>query len=186
MRRRWAADAAGTFRWRALFCGRGVDIGAGDDPVPLPECQPFDREHGDANHILNTLSPASFDWLHSSQCLEHVNDPQAVFRQWVQLVKPGGHIIITVPSWELYEGMRWPSRWNPEHKSTWSLWQKGSPARWHVHVPTWLDSLRAEGRVLRCALVDTNYDYTVAGVIDQTFDPVAAVEAFIEVVIQGQ
>lgn len=179
MRRRWEEE---TFPWKQIFTGNGIDVGVGDDPILGLYCTPFDKRDGDANRLSSYFPANHFDWLHSSQSLEHMLNPHLSIRDWIKVVKPGGHLICTVPSWELYEGMVWPSRWNSDHKSTFSLWQKGSPAKIHVYVPEFLEELGL--KVNLCRLVDTNYDYSVGTRIDQTFKFGNGVEAFIEFVIQ--
>jgi SAM-dependent methyltransferase len=102
------------------FAGSVLDIGSGPDPV-VPHAQPFDREHGDANEIARYLPSASFDCVHSSHCLEHMNDARHALAQWWSLVRPGGYLIITVPDEGLYEQGFWPSQFNVEHKATFRL-----------------------------------------------------------------
>jgi SAM-dependent methyltransferase len=107
------------FRAR-YFAGTVLDIGSGPDPV-VPHAQPFDREHGDANEIARYLAGAEFDCVHSSHCLEHMNDPRQAVAQWWSLVRPGGHLIVIVPDEALYEQGFWPSQFNVEHKATFRI-----------------------------------------------------------------
>jgi SAM-dependent methyltransferase len=184
MRRRYIEDALGHFPWMKLFRGDGIDVGCGPDKIPFDRCVAFDKEQGDANNLLDHFPPNHFSYLHSSQSLEHMTDPEAALRSWIGVVKPRGHIIVTVPSWELYEGMVFPSRFNPDHKSTWSLWQKDSPAPIHIYVPEWLRKFKDVAKVVRCELVDNHYDYKLGTKRDQTLPEDAGVEAFIEFVLQ--
>jgi hypothetical protein len=80
--------------------------------------------------------------------------------------------------------MVWPSRYNPDHKSTFSMWQKGSPAPNHVLFPDWLKDNFSEHKVEICRLVDTNYNYKLGTSVDQTFNRENAVEAFIEFILK--
>jgi SAM-dependent methyltransferase len=105
---------------RTYFSGRVIDIGCGPDLV-VPHAVPFDREQGDAQHILDYFSGETFDCVHSSHCLEHMQDVKAALRQWWALVKPGGHLVIVVPHEELYEQGAWPSLFNRDHKATFNL-----------------------------------------------------------------
>jgi SAM-dependent methyltransferase len=178
--------------WKSVFVGRGLDVGPGDDPL-LPGWFPgigevvfFDKQHGDANRLSAYFPPESFDFIHSSQSLEHMFDPTACVKDWLTLLKKGGWLICTVPSWELYEGMIWPSRFNWDHKSTWSLSLNGSPAPIHIHVPKWLAKLRDTDRVIQeyhYQLCDGGYNYRVGPGLDQTIPPNGA-EAFIEFVMR--
>ena len=106
------------------FAGSVLDIGSGPDPV-VPHAQPFDREHGDANEISRFLAGAQFDCVHSSHCLEHMDNPRHTIAQWWSLVRPGGHLVVIVPDEELYEQGFWPSQFNVEHKATFRL--EGAP-----------------------------------------------------------
>lgn len=99
--------------------GTGLDIGCGPDPI-LPGVRAFDVGDGDANEITAYVSD-SFDFVFSSHCLEHMHDPRHALRQWWQLVKPGGHLIVIVPDEDLYEQGYFPSVFNPDHKATFTL-----------------------------------------------------------------
>lgn len=181
MKRRWAEVGVGDsgVRWAAVFRGKGADIGCGPDKIPLPDCAGFDIKDGDANKLSEYVAKDSLDYIHSSQSLEHMTDPVAAVHEWLKCIKPGGYLVVTVPSWELYESMRWPSKHNPDHRSTFSLWQKGSPSPHHCKMPEWLYQFNCE--ILVCRLVDTNFDYS-EGMLnrDQTWDEKACVECWIE------
>lgn len=185
LRRRMIEDAKGIFPWRSILSGRGIDVGCGPAKLPYAECRGFDLEDGDANQLHKYFEPESFDYIHSSQSLEHMRSPDVVYDSWLRVLKPGGFIIITVPSWELYEGMRWPSVYNPDHKSTWSMNLKGSPAGVnHVHVPSWLERNIHRARPLLMRQLAENYNYTVGVADDQTWEENDAVEPWIEIVLQ--
>jgi len=182
-RRRICEEATGGIKWSHFLQGRGIDVGCGPDPLPYPDTLPFDMDDGDANHLSRFFQEGEFDWLHSSQSLEHMVDPMAALLDWIKVVKSGGHLIVTVPSWELYEGMVWPSRWNPDHKSTWSMVMKGSPAPHHIHVPSFLPRLNSVADVLISRQLDCNYDYKAGTSFDQTWVESAGVEPWIEFVL---
>jgi SAM-dependent methyltransferase len=105
---------------RALS-GKGLDIGAGDDPV-RPDVQRFDVEHGDANRVTAFVTDLeSFDYVYSSHCLEHMHDPAVALADWWKLVKPGGTMMVIVPDEDLYEQGYWPSIFNSDHKATFTV-----------------------------------------------------------------
>lgn len=180
MRRRWCEDADGIFPWRSVFVGKGLDVGCGDDKIPFDDCRGFDLLDGDANFLDKHFEKATFDYVHGSQVMEHLHDPDDAMLRWSKLVKSGGHIIITVPSWELYEGKVWPSRYNPDHKVTWSMKAKESPAPRHIYCPDW----HPVGQRLMCRELDVNYDHSVGTTIDQTLWESDAVEPWIEFVFK--
>ena len=96
------------------FVGNGLDVGGGPDPLGLyvelfPRMQGvkvWDKEDGDAE-TLDGIEDGQFDFVHSSHCLEHLEDPLAGLQNWFRAVKPGGHLIVTVPDedMEIIESM---------------------------------------------------------------------------------
>lgn len=102
------------------FKGRTIDIGCGDDLV-VPDAEPFDKPHGDANEITKFRLAQSYDTVYSSHCLEHMYDAPKAIASWWELVRPGGFLIVVVPDEDLYELGFWPSLFNPDHKATFRL-----------------------------------------------------------------
>ena len=81
----------------SLLKGRGLDIGAGLDPITT-DVQTFDKHQGDANRIDEYIDQ-EFDFVFSSHCLEHMCDPWDALARWWKLVrnKAGGHhYLITI------------------------------------------------------------------------------------------
>ena len=100
--------------------GVTLDIGAGRDPVS-PGAIVFDKPQGNAENIFEHFQHESFDSVFSSHCLEHINEPKLVIRDWFALVKPGGHLFVIVPDEDLYEQGHFPSIFNNDHKSTFTI-----------------------------------------------------------------
>ena len=107
-----------------LFSGEGIDIGCGPDPI-MPNAKPFDIDDGDANCITQYVDK-KFDYVFSSHCLEHMHDPVKAILEWWQLLKPSGYLIFTVPDEDLYEQGYFPSLFNDDHKSTFTISKKQS------------------------------------------------------------
>lgn len=178
--------------FQRAFRGRGIDIGAGPDPLHaglgfpgIESCEVFDMEHGDANHIDELRPPESYDFVHASQSLEHMHVPGLALARWLRLVRPGGWLVFTVPDWTLYEGRVWPSRHNPDHKTCWGLGPRTpddtAPAPPYVDVCKMLAHF-PEAQVMLLQIADTRYDYSKLGTsLDQTLSCDA--EAFIEAVL---
>jgi ADP-heptose:LPS heptosyltransferase len=89
--------------------GHGLDIGCQRDPI-TPDCVTFDRQPwpevtqtGDARKL--PFGDATFDFVWSSHCLEDIPDTDAVLREWLRVLKPGGTIGLYVPHPELYKGI---------------------------------------------------------------------------------
>lgn len=180
-RRRFVENKTKVFPWSSVFRGSGIDVGCGSDKLPYDNCKGFDKEQGDANHLSEYIV-WKVNYIHASQSLEHMLDPAAAVNDWLKCIKPKGYIIVTVPDWCLYEHMIWPSKFNTDHKSTWSLWLKDSYCPTHCWLPNWLKQFQV--KILRCQLIDTNYNYKLPPTIDQTLDESAGVEAFIEFVLK--
>ena len=111
---------------RSLLQGKGIDVGCGPDPISAT-CQRFDVEDGDANRITDHVTDlGSFDFVASIHSLEHMRSPEASLRDWWALVRPGGVLLLVVPDEDLYEQGYWPSIFNPEHQSTFTLSKQAS------------------------------------------------------------
>lgn len=185
MRRRWREDYSEGYPWCRLFRGAGLDVGCGDDKLPFEKCQGFDKDDGDANDLTTYFPSETFNYIHASQALEHMVNPRAALNSWLAVTKRLGHIIVTVPDFVLYEQLNWPSKFNPDHRSTWSMTLTGSPAGDnHIHVPTFLAAI-PNTRVELCGVVDANYNYALLGTgTDQTLPEDAGVECWIEFVLK--
>lgn len=179
--------------WQRVFVGRGIDIGAGDDPVVregrwpnVMSCEDFDCGQGDANYMLRYCEPAAYDFVYSSHCLEHLYDPHRAIREWWALVKPGGHLVVVVPDEDLYEQGVWPSRFNADHKWTFTVFKaQGQGMSWSprsINVLSLITDNLSTSRVMLLRVADTGYDYNLRHV-DQTLPPFEA-EAAIEVVVR--
>ncbi|WP_375600726.1 methyltransferase domain-containing protein [Brevundimonas sp. SH203] len=59
----------------------------------------------------------SQDTVYSSHCLEHISDPLSVIQDWHRVTKIGGHIIIAVPSRDLFERRRRPHHYGTKNTS---------------------------------------------------------------------
>lgn len=139
----------------SILQGSGIDIGCGPDPITA-DCDRFDLQDGDANEISRFVSKR-FDFVYSSHCLEHMRDPEAALRQWWTLVKPGGHLFFLVPDEDLYEQGVFPSRFNGDHKSTFTISKASSWSPVSVNVLDLVTALPGS-RLVSIKLQDRNYD----------------------------
>lgn len=169
-----------------IFKGVVLDVGSGDDPLVWGDTYivPFDTPQGDANKIDQYYPPDKFDCVHGSQVMEHMFDPVTFFDRCLKITKPGGYVVMTIPDFDLYEHRVWPSQYNGDHKTCWSLWRtpkdcpRGVPM---VHVPGFVKRLNELGHDADCRLITTNYDFLKQD-IDQTFKFEDGVECFIEII----
>jgi SAM-dependent methyltransferase len=136
--------------------GNGIDIGPADDAV-TPNVRRFDMEHGDAN-VISQFVKEQFDFVYASHCLEHMHKPREAVLEWWKLVKPGGHLFFAVPDEDLYEqGVFPPSRFNPDHKATFTISKTKSWSPLSINVLDLAQSLPG-GIIMKIALQDHNYD----------------------------
>jgi SAM-dependent methyltransferase len=136
--------------------GKVLDIGAGADLV-CSHAQAFDLKHGDANYVDDYFEIESFDVVHSSHCLEHMHQPVDAIHRWWKLVKQGGYLIIVVPDETLYEQGIWPSLFNADHKSAFTLDDyKNKP---HVFNLKKICGELINAEIVNVELQDLNYSY---------------------------
>lgn len=150
--------------------GRGLDIGAGDDPFqPVAgECRAWDRKHGDGDAAkLPGVAAGSLDYVYSSHCLEHLPDPLAALRRWTEVVRPGGFLYLAVPDYDLYEGGK--GLRNRFHKTAFSLHRPADPSIPLLNLPELLSGpLRGSLRLWYLGLCDDRYDHRLGTSVDQT------------------
>jgi predicted SAM-dependent methyltransferase len=182
--RRRKNDWRFTNRW---FVGRGIDIGCGPDPLKkedwplITEVVPYDKELSSSadGQYLPDIKDGEFDFIHSSHCLEHLHNTRSSLTNWLRILKPGGFIICTIPEELLYEYGRWPSRWNPDHKVSFTMRAMPIiPGSINVPAMLWKHPVDVE----HITLLTEGWDKTKAGQ-DQTLGDA---ECAIEFVVRKQ
>ena len=170
------------------FVGKGIDIGGKPDPLSLYEslfCQlessrTWDWEDGDAQYLAS-VADGEFDFLHSSHCLEHLVDPREGLRNWLRVVRDGGHLIITVPDEDLYEQGIFPSTFNRDHKWTFTIYKSQSWSERSLNLLDMIRELGPNAEVIKIEQLSATYRFNLPR-FDQTLTPVA--ECGIELVIR--
>lgn len=148
------------------FKGDGVDIGAGSDPLsnnaqqfPLMESlKVWDLQDGDAQQMKNAPDD-SYDFVHSSHCLEHLHDPHEAFQNWIRICKPGGYIITTIPEEDLYEQGVWPSTYNGDHKTSWTILKEESWCISSINLIEFLYEFKDQIEILKIELINGSFKY---------------------------
>jgi SAM-dependent methyltransferase len=140
---------------RLILTGKGIDIGCGPDPI-FPDAYGFDKDAGDANEITKYVHE-DFDFVFSSHCLEHMKDPRKAIQEWWKLVRLGGHLFFIVPDEDLYEQGVFPSRFNGDHKATFTISKMKSWSPASINVLDLVKSLPG-GQLVKVALQDIGYD----------------------------
>lgn len=179
------ADARFATRY---FAGNGLDVGGGIDALSLyRELFPlitnivvYDVADGDAQFLEN-VPDDTFDFLYSSHCLEHVADPFEALGNWIRVVRPGGHLVISVPDEDLYEQRVWPSEFNPDHKHTFTIMKTGSWSPVSVNVLDLVARVSSLAQPLSIQTIDHAYRFKLPR-FDQTRTPLA--ECAIEFVLR--
>lgn len=172
--------------YTGIFRGYGIDIGGGSDPLRstwfsgVKAVHNFDLPDGDAQDITKYVKE-QFDFVYSSNCLEHMADPVKALVGWWELVKPDGHLVLIVHDEDMYEQGFWPSRWNGDHKHTFTVFKDASWSPVSVNLaPLW--QILPGARLVHIRMADYGWKPGMRG-IDQTF-PEDGAEAFIEMVLR--
>lgn len=173
------------------FVGQGIDIGAGRDSIGLYQelfprmaaVRAWDLADGDAQY-LNGIADESYDFVHTSHCLEHMVEPSAALLNWLRVLKPGGHLICLIPDEDLYEQGVWPSTFNSDHKWTFTI-QKGdrSWSKKSLNLIELFTKLPESISVVKIELLDDIYWYQLPK-FDQTLTPIG--ECAIEFILRKQ
>lgn len=127
----------------AYVKGLVLDIGSGQDPVSA-KAVCFDKDDGDAERILDYFQKNQFDTVYASHCLEHMKSARESIREWFELVKPGGFLFIIVPDEDYYEQGFFPSLFNSDHKSTFTIAKTESWSSSSINCIELADSLKGE------------------------------------------
>ena len=170
------------------FVGSGVDIGGKPDPLLLymelfpliTSVRVWDLEDGDAQ-LMEGVADSTFDFVHSSHCLEHLVDPYIGIQNWFRILKPGGHLVVTIPDEDLYEQGVWPSSYNLDHKWSFSINKQKSWSPKSINVFNLISSLGNPSEVKKIELLDSGYRYSLPR-YDQTSTPIG--ESAIEIIVR--
>ncbi len=172
------------------FVGDGIDIGGKPDPLSqyvgifpaMRSVRIWDIEDGDAQ-FLSGIPDDSYNFLVSSHSLEHMVDVREALQNWLRVVKPEGFLIITVPDEDLYELGNWPSKFNPDHKWTFTIYKHDSWSPKSINILDLLIEFSSQIEVERIVLLNDFFRESLRKRgIDQTLTPVA--ECAIEVIFK--
>ncbi|MDC0988952.1 class I SAM-dependent methyltransferase [Rhodospirillales bacterium] len=170
------------------FVGKGLDIGGGPDPLGLylelfPRMQGvkiWDKTDGNAE-TLDTIENCIFDFVHSSHCLEHLDDPSQALQNWFRVLKPDGYLVIMVPDEDMYEQGEFPSTWNGDHKFTFTISKKNSWSPKSINILDLLESLDESHEIIKIQKLDASFRYNIPR-FDQSLTPIG--ECGIEIIIR--
>ena len=166
----------------SVLCGRGLEIGALDQPLEVPasvEIRYVDRlpvselihhypeigpdrfvevdltENGET---LGSVPSSSEDFVIACHLLEHCENPIAALAAWVRVVQPGGIVFLAVPNRDLnFDRKRPATSWSHVHRD----WADGPEWSRRAHYREWVELVEATPReeVQRraCELEETRY-----------------------------
>ena len=125
---------------------------------------------GDAQ-LLATLPDNSFDFVHSSHCLEHMRDPREALHHWLRALKPGGHLVVLVPDEDLYEQGVFPSTFNGDHKWTFTLNKVHSWSANSINLMVLLTEFTDIAQAIKVEQLDATFRFGLHR-FDQTLTPI--------------
>jgi SAM-dependent methyltransferase len=171
-----------------FFVGMGIDIGCGTDPISMygemfprmTGLKAWDVPDGDAQ-FMKGVADETYDFVHSSHCLEHLHDPAEGLANWLRILKPGGHMIVLVPDEDLYEGGQFPSTYNKDHKATFTIKKSKSWSPRSYNLLELLGGLGPAADIVKLELLDATHRYRLPR-FDQTLTPIG--ESAIEFVLR--
>ena len=138
------------------FVGSGLEIGGWNDPL-IVDGKPI-KQHtlpDGSTHEL-PFADGSFDFVYASHVLEHFKSPEVVLREWLRVARE--YVYFAVPDFFLYEKGIWPSKFNANHYSRFTVKSMEILLKWLEDVCT----------VEFCRIEDNGYDYAAGQRIDQT------------------
>ena len=117
--------------YRNYIFGKGLDIGCPTYKRAIsPNVDLWDSKLGDGDAtFLFGVKDNKYSFVLASHILEHLEDRETALKNWIRVLKPGGHLIITVPERDLFEEKReLPSEYNHDHKCYFKLDESEPPA----------------------------------------------------------
>lgn len=171
------------------FVGAGIDIGCGPDPIvnyaeffPLMTAyRAWDLPDGDGM-LLEGVEDESFDFVHASHSIEHMQDPKIAMDNWIRVCKKGGHLVLLIPDEDMFEQGKWPSEYtNGDHLTSWTISKRESWSPASINLTSFLDQFNDKIEIIKIEKLDATYLYR-APRVDQTRGPIQ--ECAIEVILR--
>ncbi len=150
------------------FIGNGIDIGSGPDSLSqyveffplMKSCRAWDLPDGDAQ-FMESIEDNYFDFVHSSHCLEHMVNPYISLNNWIRILKPGGHLLCTIPDEDLYEQGIFPSTFNSDHKHTFTIHKTKSWSNTSINLIQMLSNTSFPIEIKKIELLDATFRYNL-------------------------
>jgi ubiquinone/menaquinone biosynthesis C-methylase UbiE len=164
--------------------GKGIDIGCGSDIITHPSIKsviPYDLRQGNGE-LLKDIKKNNFDFVHSSHCLEHLENWENGIKNWIRVCRVGGYVVIAIPDQYLYEHNIFPSIYNKKHNWTFTIDPKAEDLGKTIYIKEYLKKnyKKLGVKIELIKLNDQNYNYN-----DKTSDQTLGnASAQIEIVLK--
>ena len=176
-----------------ILRGAVLDVGAGEDSIgkykhffpAIASVRDWNHSDGDGTD-LEGIAPQTFHVVHSSHSLEHMRDPLTALRRWGEVTQIGGHVVVLVPDYIMYEHSKWPSE-NGEHNACFisdlALTRMDTVPGCIWDTALLMDGLNESGLALvRMERLESTFDFDADPLLDQTCFGSGAGECAIEFV----
>lgn len=90
---------------------------------------------------------------------------------WLRVLKPNGHLVITIPEEDLYEQGIFPSTNNDDHKWTFTIAKAKSWSNKSINLASFLAEFSDTAQILKIELLDASFRYGLQR-FDQTLTPI--------------
>jgi SAM-dependent methyltransferase len=152
----------------------------------MKSCRAWDMPDGDAE-VMGSIKDNTFDFIHSSHCLEHLRNPSIALDNWLRILKPGGYIICIIPDEDLYEQGQFPSTFNSDHKHTFTIHKRESWSKHSINLFNLLSNTHYPIEIKKIELLDATFRYDFnrffqKSRFDQTLTPIG--ECAIEFILK--
>lgn len=153
-------------KYDEYFRGCGIDIGCGGDVLSkmifknIDSVVVYDNQFDVSNDAMycGNIGDGVFDFVYSSHCLEHMDNPYEAFSNWLRICKVGGYVIVAIPHEIFYEKCKWPSVYNGDHKTSWTL-EFASNLPKSINVIDFLKHFDDNIELIRCNSIVSDFDF---------------------------
>ena len=167
------------------FAGVGLEIGERDSALAanvslFPRVARVVPWHGDVADVPG-VEELAFDFVHAGYCLQDVANPPKALARWLDLVKPGGYVIVTVPDEDLEERGAWPSQVDPSRRASFTVCKASARLPASINV---IDVVRTLAPIAACERIAVVRDHHVERVAAPADDAASLAERSIEIVLR--
>ena len=147
----------GCWRWKGLWLYKhkilntlfdeklkGIDFGGANGPVSLHadivDFDPYDSFGRKVNNKSLKEIDYKADYIFSSHTLEHITDHDAIFKEMIAVLKPGGKVIFNLPA---YSCVRWRSGLHTNRQfndHAWTFYLEGTPIEEGIENAKYIDT----------------------------------------------